>query len=117
MKITSLGYNPINKTGQSYKNNNTKQYNTPAFQGRIIVDGHDLEGIENTLSYLEVLVRCFVTKFNIALKDSELVRESNSLSFPKRADAAAKAASDLLGVAYAERDLHHVNIRCEKSTE
>ena len=105
MKITSLGYSPVNQSGKNYKSSTT-----PAFKGKISVEGleHDAGMLDNTLPQIGHLVKYYACLLCKGFKNSEVVGEGNTLRFPKKVDEAAQIASDSLGGAYAK---HKVNIK------
>lgn len=100
MRITSLGYNPINQANQSYKNNNTIQYNTPSFKGQIIIKNVEGNALELLIAQTQRLLKFYNknaasnAKLDYALEHNgrkiefdvetpfKITREGNALKFP-----------------------------------
>jgi len=95
MKITSLGYNPVNQSGQNNKNNNT-----PAFKGKIIIKNADGSVLERLVTTTQRLLRFYNrnaasnAKLDYSLEHNgrkiefdvetpfKITREGNALKFP-----------------------------------
>lgn len=100
MRITSLGYSPVNQSGQNYKNNNTIQYNTPAFKGKIVITNAEGSVLEHLIEAAQRLLRhmnemaASHAKMNYSLMCEgktiefdavtpfKIIREGNVLTFP-----------------------------------
>lgn len=95
MRITSLGYRPVNQASQNYKNNSA-----PQFKGQIIIKNAEGDALERLIAQVQRLLRFYNRNFasnaklDYSLENNgrkiefdvetpfKITREGNVLKFP-----------------------------------